>query len=543
MANLDPNSNYLFYGDNLDVLRRYFPDECVDLVYLDPPFKSNQDYNVLFEEKDGKSSSAQILAFEDTWHWDQSAVAAYQEVLEYGGDAARALKAFRDFLGTNDMMAYLAMMAPRLIELRRVMKPTASIYLHCDPTASHYLKMLMDAVFGGENFRNEIVWKRTSAHSDARRLGAVHDIVLFYSKGAGYTWNQLVVEHDDKYKARFRHSDPDGRLWSDYDLSAKGLTGGGYEYEYKGIKGYWRCPILTMRRYDKEGKLHFTKTGGIRLKRYLDEIPGTSVQSVWTDIPPINSQARERLGYPTQKPEALLERILTMSSNDRDTVLDPFCGCGTTIAAAQNLGRRWIGIDITHLAIALIKHRIMTANGRNVEFKVIGEPVDLSGANELAASNRHQFQWWALGLVGARPHEQKRGADKGIDGILYFHDDKTNGKTKTIMISVKSGHVQVSHIRDLRGVIEREEAHIGVLITLEQPTRDMKIEAADAGFYVSPGISQSKHPIIQILTIDELLSGKRIDLPTTGAGNVTFKRAPKAAAKKKGGETGKIEFS
>ncbi len=548
MFDFDKNLNYLFYGDNLDVLQRYIPKECVDLVYLDPPFKSNQDYNVLFAERDGEHSAAQILAFEDTWRWDASASAAYRSVLEYGGRTADTLKALKNFLGTSDMMAYLAMMAPRLLELRRAMKPTASIYLHCDPTASHYLKVLMDAVFGADNFRNEIVWKRTSAHSDARRYGAVADMLLFYTKSDNFIWNAKYSEHDSKYLSRFRRSDPDGRIWSDYDLTAKGLTGGGYSYEFKGVKSLWRCPLETMQRYEIEGRLHFTNKGGIRLKRYLDEMPGVGLTNVWTDIPPINSQAKERLGYPTQKPEALLERIIKASSNPKDTILDPFCGCGTTIAAAQKLGRRWIGIDITHLAISLIKHRLHNSfenvpKKMRPKYEVIGEPVDVSGARELAEADKYQFQYWALGLVGARPVEQKKGADRGIDGKLYFNDEGDKGKTKTIVLSVKGGHVQVSNIRDLRGVIEREEAELGVLITLNPPTREMKKEAADSGFYESPGISRSKHRRIQIFTIDELLKGAQIDLPSTGIGNNTHKSDHNAnGVKEKGPEAERIVF-
>jgi len=296
--------NQLYYGDNLDVMRRYIGDESVDLVYLDPPFNSNATYNVLFAEKgeNGTKSASQIKAFEDTWHWDQSAAKTYQETVESGGAVSKALQAFHTLLGPSNMMAYLAMMAPRLVELRRVMKPTASIYLHCDPTASHYLKLLMDAVFGPVNYQNEITWKRTTAHNDSNRYGANVDILLFYSKTEDFTFNATYRPYPKEYIARFRNQDPDGRLWADYDLSAKGLTGGGYEYEYKGCTSLWRCPPETMKIYDQENRLHFTKKGGIRLKRYLDDMRGIPLQALWEDIPPINSQAAERLGYPTQKP-------------------------------------------------------------------------------------------------------------------------------------------------------------------------------------------------------------------------------------------------
>ena len=354
-------SNQLFYGDNLNVLRDSVADESVDLIYLDPPFNSNASYNVLFKAPTGEKSAAQIEAFGDTWHWNESAERAFDDVLTGpNSDAAIMLKAMRSALGENDMMAYLAMMAVRLIELRRVLKPSGSLYLHCDPTASHYLKIIMDSIFGAEFYRNEITWKRSAAHNDGNRWGRNADIILFYTKSNTWTFNQQFTAYDEKYIARFRNVDADGRKWMDDNATAKGLSGGGYTYEYKGITSLWRFPPDTMRKLDSENRLHFTKNGGIRIKRYLDEAMGYSAQCIWEDIPPINSQAAERLGYPTQKPLALLERILGASSNEGDVVLDPFCGCGTTVHAAQKLGRRWIGIDITHLAVSLIEHRLKT---------------------------------------------------------------------------------------------------------------------------------------------------------------------------------------
>ncbi|RLE62199.1 MAG: site-specific DNA-methyltransferase [Thermoprotei archaeon] len=516
--------NKLYYGDNLDILRRYIKDESVDLIYLDPPFKSEQDYNILFAEQNGTRSAAQIKAFEDTWHWDQASARAYEETVETSPEpVSRALQAFRKFLGENDMLAYLSMMAPRLLELRRVLKETGSIYLHCDPAASHYLKMLMDAVFGPVSFRNEIVWKRTSGHSDARRYGRVHDILLYYGRGESPDWYHTYQPYDEAYVQQYyRYQDDDGRKWMSGDLSASGLSGGGYEYEWKGVTRVWRCPKETMERLDNEGSIFYTRTGIPRLKRYLDEAKGLPVQDVWTDIEALRSWHQERLSYPTQKPEGILERIITTSSKKGDIVLDPFCGCGTAIAVAQRLERRWIGIDITHLAISLIKHRLHSAFGAKAIYDVIGEPVDLSSAMVLAKEDPYQFQFWALGLVGARPTDPKKGADKGIDGRLYFHDDEKN--TKQIIFSVKSGKVGVSHIRDLRGVVEREKAEIGVYISLNEPTKPMRKEAASAGFYT---FGNHKYAKLQLLTIEELLKGKRIDYPG-GHGGATFKKAPKA---------------
>lgn len=437
----------------------------------------------------------------------------YHEIVTKGSrKLADLAQALRGFLGTNDMMAYLVMMAIRLAEMRRILKPSGSLYIHCDPTASHYLKILLDSIFGAKNFRNEIIWKRTSAHSDPGRYGANIDILLFVTKSSKWTWNQLYRPHDSEYISRFRLKEPDGRRWADYDLTAKGLSGGGYEYEYRGVRSLWRCPLETMERLDREGRLHFTKKGGIRLKRYLDDTPGVVLQSLWDDIPPINSQARERLGYPTQKPEALLERIIKASSNEGDIILDPFCGCGTTLIVAENLHRRWVGIDITHLAVALMRHRLEDSFGEDLHpYEVLGDPKDLNGARALAEQDRFQFELWAIGLIGARPGESKI-ADSGIDGYLYFFDDDS-GNAKEIVVQVKSGHVGPNQIRDLKGVMEREGAPIGAFITLEEPTASMKKEAASTGIYTPELFPNQKYSRLQILTIEDLLNGKELQYP------------------------------
>jgi DNA modification methylase len=522
--------NALYYGDNLDVLRRHVDDESVDLVYLDPPFNSNANYNVLFAAKDGHQAAAQIQAFEDTWRWDESAARQFADTVEAGGSVADVLLAFERFLSTSDMLAYLAMMAPRLIELRRVLKPTGSLYLHCDPTASHYLKLLLDAVFGPENFRNEIIWKRGSAHSDSRQgsqhFGRISDTILFYAKSDVNTWNPQYVPYDEKYIAENYHRrDRDGRIYRIDNLQGPGgAAKGNPQYEVMGVTRYWRYTREKMDALVKEGRVIQTRPGAVpQYKRYLDEMPGVAAQNIWTDIPAINNRAKELLGYPTQKPVALLERIIETSSNPGDVVLDPFCGCGTTIEAAQQLGRSWIGIDITHLATTLIKVRLRDAFGDTAHYKVVGEPTTAEDAAALAESDKFQFQWWALGLVGARPVDQKKGADKGIDGRLYFHDGSE--RTRQIIISVKGGKLKATDLRDLRGVIDREKAEIGVLLTFALPTKPMRTEAASGSFYESPW---GKHPRLQILTVAELLDGRGIDYPRTAGVNRTFKRAPKA---------------
>lgn len=522
----------LYYGDNLDVLRRYIRDETVDLVYLDPPFNSKATYNVLFGEQDGTRAAAQIKAFDDTWTWDAAAARAYQEVVEAGGKVSQAMQAFRQLLGDANMLAYLAMMAPRLVELRRVLKPTGSLYLHCDPTASHYLKVLMDAVFGPTNFRNEIVWKRTSAHNTTtRRLGDITDAILFYGKTNKYVFLPPRQPHSAEYVSQFyRFTETDGRCYRLHLVERNQALGirPNLIYEYRGYtpRWGWMMERTKLEQLDREGKLVWSSNGRPSRKIYLDEVQQPVIGNLWDDILPIQAQAAERLGYPTQKPQALLERIIQASSNPGDMVLDPFCGCGTAIAAAEKLGRKWIGIDITHLAISLMKVRLRDAFGDAVKYVVIGEPVSLPDAQTLADSDPYQFQWWALGLVGARPVEQKKGSDQGIDGRLYFHDEAAGGKTKQVILSVKAGHTSSPHLRDLRGVLERENAEIGVLLTMLEPSAPMRREAAGAGFYHSGW--GTDHPRLQILTIAELLDGKRIDMPPLGQVNVTFKRAPKA---------------
>lgn len=495
--------NKLYYGDNLDILRRYIKDESVDLIYLDPPFNSNATYNVLFGSKDGTDAAAQIQAFDDTWHWDTAAAESFREVVERGGEVSRAMQAFRLLLNDSDMLAYLSMMAPRLVEMHRVLKSTGSIYLHCDPTASHYLKILMDAVFGADNFKNEVVWHYGGPSAIESAFARKHDIILFFSKSNRHQINQQYGELPEYLFKRAR-KDPDGRLWVDQNLG--------------------KLKPETIEKMKQEGRVFVTATGKLRRKQYLDEMHGAQIDDVW-DIPIINSQAKERLGYPTQKPEDLLERIIQASSNEGDLVLDPFCGCGTTVAVAQRLNRQWIGIDITHLSINLMKHRLQDSFGDQAKYEVVGEPVSLNGAQELAKQDPYQFQWWALGLVGARPTDEKKGADAGIDGRIYFHDDAT-GKTKQVIISVKAGKPHLSYMRDLRGVVDRENAEIGVLITMHEPTQPMRAEAASGGFYQSQGWGSS-YPKLQILTIEELLDGKGIDMPPISQVSQTYKRAPK----------------
>jgi site-specific DNA-methyltransferase (adenine-specific) len=562
--------NRLYYGDNLDILRRreYFADASVDLVYLDPPFKSDQDYNVLFQEKDGSRAAAQIKAFSDTWEWNQASAAACDEVIQIGGRVSDALRAFKMVLGGSDMMAYLAMMAPRLLELRRVLKPTGSLYLHCDPTASHYLKLLLDSIFGPENFRSEVIWRRSNGHNKvSRQFGPIHDTLLFYARSndayfrpgltpvtRGYVREWFTAE--DEHGA-FRtnmltgpgtRTGASGRKWRNFDPTSVGrhwAIPASLRDALPPEASEWDTQQCLDHLYDA-GLIYIPRDGEgqPKYKQYVG--PGIPYQDVWAYQPYTQGclygteagidedvkwlqHDQERLGYPTQKPEGLLARIIESSCPSDGVVLDPFCGCGTSIAAAQQLHRAWIGIDITHLAITLIRHRLSDAHGESIRetYSVTGEPVSVPDAEELAATDPYQFQWWALGLVGARPTEQKKGADKGIDGRIFLHE-VTGGETQEIVLSVKAGHTGPNHVSELRGVMEREGAIIGVLITMQEPTRAMIREAASGGFYES---RWGRHPRLQILQVGELLDGAQIDCPPVRQTSTTYRRAPRVASK------------
>jgi adenine specific DNA methylase Mod len=508
------------FRHNLYVLREKIKDESVDLVYLDPPFNSRANYNLLFKTPSGQESEAQAEAFRDTWEWGKSARDAFEDVIAANGDVALVLSGLRKWLGENAMIAYLAMMAARLIELRRVLKPTGSLYLHCDPTASHYLKLLLDSIFGHDNFRNEIVWKRKSGRGETnkepKKFGATTDTILYYVNSNLAPFFKLHRPNDEKYiAAKFTHAEADGRIYRLADLSSPSFRPN-LRYEYKGYeppdKG-WAVSKDTMRRMEDEGRLYFPddKTKRIQRKRFFDELRGENVDSLWDDIPPVNPMAKERLGYPTQKPVELLERIIQASSRESDVVLDPFCGCGTTIEAAERLKRQLVGIDVTHYAVTLIEGRLRKLGVPENAYQIAGRPTVLAEARELARRDKHQFQWWASWRLGAQIYrEEKRGADRGIDGNIFFRNGPYG--IGRIIVSVKAGeNVGVQMIRDLRGVIEREEAEMGVFVTLAEPTGPMQTEADGSGY-----VRKSAHgrmPRIQIVTIDNLLANRLPKLP------------------------------
>ena len=532
-------TNVLYYGDNLKILRNrdYFPNECIDLIYLDPPFNSKKNYNVLFKDTGGIESEAQIKAFDDTWHWTQTAQDTYIDIVENGPpNVGKLISALHDAIGNNDVMAYLVMMTARLIELHRVLKPTGSLYLHCDPTASHYLKIVLDQIFGPTNFRNEVVWRRSHPKGHAfTRFASNHDVILVYAKESRETkWNpQYAAYTEAAISNQYTLADSDGRLYQLTSLLNPNPDRPNLTYEFKGVTKVWRWTKERMLEEDAKGRIIVPRNGmGIpRYKRYLDEQKGIPIDDFWADIE--IASGNERLGYDTQKPLELLERIINASSNEGDIVLDPFCGCGTAVIAAQKLNRKWIGIDITHLAINLMRTRLK--DSFDIEAKVIGEPEDLNGAIALAQQDRYQFQYWACGKIGARPAGgKKKGADSGIDGVIQFIDNPY-GKASRVIVQVKSGHVSVKDIRELKAVVADEA--IGVFITLEPATRPMVEEAITAGYYHSP-IWNTDYPKIQIITAEELCNGKKVDMPLQRQTSITFNKAEKI--KKKEGEQGRL---
>lgn len=538
----DQTKNALFYGDNLDILRDHIHTGLVDLVYLDPPFNSKRDYSLLFKEKDGTDSAAQLVAFEDTWTWNQASDLAFRQIVSDPRSPIRtvdAIQALRTVVGETDMFAYLVMMTQRLVELHRVLKPQGSLYLHCDPTASHYLKIILDSIFGPTRFRNEVIWKRTGSHNSAKRWGPQHDVILFYSKGDTFTWNREFQEYDPEYvAAKFRFSDARG-LYQDVALTGPGVRNGDSGKPWRGVDPtasgrHWQPPSLMydyyeritgsrldhlpmqerLDRADDAGLIHWpAKSGGKpRFKQYLEISPGVPIQDVINDIRPLNSQAAERLEYPTQKPVALLERIIQASTNPGDLVLDPFCGCGTSVDAAQRLGRRWVGIDITTLSVDLMDKRLKHTYGASVadSYEILGVPRDVTGARALFKRSPFEFERWCVTQVGGQPNEKQVG-DKGVDGVVRFPTDARGGTGK-IIVSVKGGNTNPGHIRDLLGTVESKRAAMGIFLCMNPPTRGMIDAANTSGTYTHPATGQS-YPRIQILTVQDLVDLKRPNAP------------------------------
>ena len=511
-------ANTLYYGDCLEWLPQ-FPSESVDLIYLDPPFNSDQNYNLLFgngKQETNGSQSAQVRAFADTWRWDDVASVRVDRLTRAAAHPAhKAIVGLRTTIGEGGMLAYLSYMGERLAEMPRLLKPTGSIYLHCDPTASHYIKVMMDGIFGHQNFQNDIIWKRTSAHSSAKRCGPVHDTILFYSVSDKFTWNAQYQPHDPAYVAsHYGNISEDGRPYTHSDLTASGVRKGSSGQPWRGFdpasKGnHWKFTIGNLENLDAEGRIYWSKkkaTAWPRYIRYLDEVKGTPLQDVWTDIHPLNAMASERLGYPTQKPLALLERIIRASTNPGDLVLDPFCGCGTAVVAAHKLNRQWAGIDISPFAIDLI------CNQRLSEYKVPteGYPYDLAGARKLAREHPFKFEKWAVTRVpGIAPNDQQVG-DGGIDGVGYLLA-KPEDTTDQVLAQVKGGKYQLGQLRDFLGVMEREQAAMGLYTTVE-PIRaaGARTEVTHKGFLT---LGASQYPRAQLWSIEAYFNNSMPQLP------------------------------
>lgn len=563
--------NKLYYGDNLIWLRDHdhFPNESIDLVYLDPPFNSNADYNVIFNEPGGEQSQAQIQTFDDTWHWDREA--SESALADLGTRKPQLVEviqwiARRGDSDSKSMASYLAMMAARLIELHRVLKPTGSLYLHCDPKASHYLKMLLDTIFGLRNFRNEIVWRRTGSNSAAKRFGPLHQTILYYGKSSQTYYRPVPMPYTKGYVADFfTEQDERGQYqsvaltgpgirtgdsglpWRNYNPTASGRHWAIPQYvhgKYRDFTGgdLEQYPFLErLDKLDESGLIHWGKPGTVpRYKYYLADAPGVYLQDIWAyqpgtegcvwdnpdiaidqDVKWLSTKDKERLGYQTQKPEGLLERIIKASSKEGQTVLDPFCGCGTTIAVAQRLNRRWIGIDVTWLAIDKVEHRLQDSYGKQVKnsYEVKGNPTDVESARDLARRSKKEFEIWALSLVGAAQRER----DGGVDGLLSIGEGRN--KYAKIVVQVKGGeNLNPGMVRDLIGTVEKEKAAIGLLISLEEPTSGMK----EAAIHTEPYVSAlgDTFPRIQIRTIDDLLHGKTFELPYGGSPMKKAKQQP-----------------
>ena len=524
--------NQLFYGDNLEVLRKHIKDETIDLCYIDPPFNSKRNYNQIYNNV-GKEDKAQAQAFIDTWTWDDQANQGLAEIQEnylghFTSQSIDLISGLTKVLGKGSLLAYLVSMTLRVAEIHRVLKPTGSFYLHCDPTASHYLKIIIDAIFcsQGGDFLNEIIWKRTTTHNDgkqgARQFGRVHDVILFYIKTAKKSiFNTIYQDYSDSYlDSAYNKIDSDGRRFKTSDLSAA-KPGGNTSYSWKGnlppAGRYWAFSYENMEKFEAEGRIYYSKTGKPYLKQYIDEMPGISPDDIWTNFPGITIKS-ERLGYPTQKPESLLERIIQASSNEGDIILDAYCGCGTTVAVSQKLNRQWIGIDITYQSISLILKRLEDTFGKAVleTINISGIPKDLKSAEALALKKddrtRKEFEKWAVLTYSNNRAtiNQKKGADKGIDGIAYFTGDKD--EPEKIILQVKSGNVKSGDIRDLQGTITLEKAELGIFITLKPPTKEMIKTAKEAGIYKSRYMSQPVDRIM-IVTIQEIIEAqKRLDI-------------------------------
>jgi DNA modification methylase len=531
--------NKLYFGDSLDILKKLHhehPSGFIELIYIDPPFNSKRNYNILFEEADLKDTKAQKEAFADTW-----SNVSYKDTIEELKDIDLDLFLFLESLDkiriSKSAVSYLTTMAIRIHYMHKVLKNTGSFYLHCDPTMSHYLKIICDLIFQEKHFRNEIIWKRASTvkgnfGQGSKFFGPNTDTVLFYTKSNKYTFNQQFTAYSDAYLKKFyKFIEPEtGRRYRLISMIGPGgESKGNPKYEVMGITRYWRYSQETMQQLINDGLVIQTKPNNVPVKKlYLDEGKGVAIQSLWDDIDALSPSSRELLGYPTQKPEALLQRIIETSTNKGDLVADFFCGCGTTISVAQKMKRKWLGVDISHLAIGLIERRLIMSYGKEIKntYETDGLPKDLSSAKRLAEGVSHgriKFQEWIIEAMLGGIHNPKKTADGGWDGHLTF--ELPNQKKDIILVEVKSGNVNVKNLREFIQVVNKQKASIGIFVCFEdQVTKPMLLEAKDAGYYKKEMFGNN-YDKIQILTVEKLLDGEQIKMPNTLM--TTFKSAEK----------------
>ena len=528
------DQNRLYFGDNLDIMR-VLDSEIADLIYLDPPFKSDADYNMIFKSPSGVPPPSQITAFEDNWEWTEESAKTYSELLESGTEVASLIRGLKDVIGINDMLAYIVMMTIRLVEMRRLLKQNGNICLHCDPVASHYIKIIMDAIFGTRSFKNELVWLRSGAKNKGsqhapRKFGSSHDIILFYAKDpkSGYFDPPKILYTEEELQKKFPYKDELGRYNTNTPIFREPSLGPRPNlcYTWRGFKNPhlsgWRMTRENLEKLYKDGKI-LIDGDIVKRKAYLHEYKGNNMNDVWSDIP--IAAGNERMRYPTQKPLALLERIIKATTAEGGLVLDPFCGCGTAVHAAEKLRRKWIGIDVTPLAIRLIEKRMKDAFQQRVE--VQGMPTSLDSAEELARRDPFKFELWAVSLIPHLMPNKKQVGDGGIDGkgyvkigsnqAVYEMSSKNRDKKKhpdeiVVVASVKSGkNLNPGMIHALDGAMKPEDANMGIFISLHDPTKGMRTTAAKAGVFKSP-LGQL-YPRIQIYTVKDYFANKSPQLP------------------------------
>jgi site-specific DNA-methyltransferase (adenine-specific) len=531
--------NHLYFGDCLNVLRdlkENYPQPFIDLIYIDPPFNSKRNYNVLFESMDMTDANAQKQAFADTW-----TNVAYMDELhmlaEMHKDLYDVLTAFSKAKSISDSaVAYLTTMALRIWYMHKILKDTGSFYLHCDETMSHYLKLVCDMIFEEKNFRNEIVWQRTNAHNmKAKYYGRVHDVILFYTKSSKYIWNEQYTEYSPEQLSRFKE-DENGKLYKAENLTFSSPNPN-RQFEWRGVRPpanrSWGASKEQLEKWWKEGRILKKQDGNPRmdgLKIFLEDLKGKLLNDWWGDVSRVGNTSSESLGYPTQKPEALMERIIKASSNEGDVVADFFCGCGTTIAVAQKLNRKWLGADISHLAIRLIVKRLVDSYGEGVKhnIKIHGFPADVASARELAEKTdkgRILFQEWVIEVLLNGVVNEKKVADGGYDGYLTY---QTEAGKEFVLIEIKSGKVNVTNIREFIRVIDKEKANAGIFVCFENTvTKEMLKEAKSAG-HIKIGNVEFGQDKIQIMTIESLMSNHHPNLPNVSS---TFKKAQRKETK------------